>query len=422
VWCAKFSPLGKYLVTGSGDGKLMIYDVVDNFKFITQLESSPDEEKAVFSSGPKPSGNAKSIVHCCWDPREEYIVSCCFDTMVRVWYVGGLKNPDSNKRRSTRFSNEPKGYKLVSCFTLGDSIRIWSCAFLPDTPNTDPRFVLGSPDKVLKLYDIHGIELFDFHGNIYETNFHEDSISDDLNMQEADLDEDHDADEEATSNSNEFEQKKVSKIKEDKNIDKQLLSYFNRIVDVAISPNGKILITIDRNKQLQFFAIPEHFGQDATTTRIVKITLGSCGTSCTVSKNGKYLLLSIGPEELQVWDIGGLTEYDSENYEMPILYRKFYAHNHGDCTIRSSFGYLVEDANEEELVLSGSHDGFVYVWKLHTGQIITRLNAHEGTCNMVDWNLSGPNSTKKNGRDYGKLWCSVGDDKNVKIWGPSDWE
>lgn len=428
VWFAKFSPLGKFLATGSGDGKLILYDVVNNFKVIKTLASSSAIDNAAFvPPGTKPTADSKSIIYCCWDPNEEYLVSSCLDTIIRVWHVGKLL--EKSKKRSSRSSKEGSNdYKLLSCFTLGENIRSWTCAFLPNPVNGKPRFIVGSPDKVLKLYDVAGNELFDFHGNIYESNFNDES-SQDVNMEDAELEEDdNDAEQEETllglvDIDSDQDGKKKFKTPVNKKVDKRLKEYFNRVVDFVVSPNGRILVTIDRNNQLQFFNIPLEFNQGATTTRIASIQLGTKVNSCSISNNGKYLLLNVGPEEIQLWDISGFGDGgDVTHFDLPILYRKFYAHNHASSVIRSSFGYLVQETNEEELILSGSHDGFVYVWKLHTGQIITRINAHEGACNMVDWNIMGSRPTRKNSRDYGKLWCSVGDDKNVKIWGPSDWE
>ena len=73
-----------------------------------------------------------------------------------------------------------------------------------------------------------------------------------------------------------------------------------------------------------------------------------------------------------------------------------------------------EDNDQEELVLTGSDHGYIYFWKFTTGQLITRIKGHVGLCNGVDWNRNG---MVIKGKDYGKIWASVGDDKLVKIWG-----
>lgn len=158
-----------------------------------------------------------------------------------------------------------------------------------------------------------------------------------------------------------------------------------------------------------FYRIPDVFNDESTTRKLACINLRGRLTSCSVSSNGKYVLINSAPEELQVWDISPLLHHDP-----PILYRKYIGHSQSTYIVRSSFGYLNEETGEEELVMSGSDDGFVYFWKLHTGQLITRVKAHVDLCNAVDWNLHG---LVVRSNDYGKLWGSVGDDKLVKIWG-----
>ena len=76
---------------------------------------------------------------------------------------------------------------MISCFTLAPDIKTWTCEFLPenkkivsDTINSDtPQFIVGSPDKVLKLFDCNGVELFDFYGNIEEDDDDDDDGDDD---------------------------------------------------------------------------------------------------------------------------------------------------------------------------------------------------------------------------------------------------
>ncbi|CAI5760477.1 unnamed protein product [Candida verbasci] len=382
VWFVKFSPSGKFMVTGSLDGRLILYDVLNNFQLIKILEPTQQQEASKFvpfSSKPT-SGKRKAIIYCCWDPTEKYIVSCCLDTVIRVWSIG-----DINKKRYTRSSSDLNvgDFKLMTCFTLGQDIKTWSCEFLPKNKRTTlnsntPQFIVGSPDKFLKIFDCEGNELFDFYGNL-------------------------DDEEEEESQSTD-ESKDVS-MKDSENIENN----YNRINDLAITPDGNYLITANNDRQLHFYTIPDILSDDATTRRVSSINLKDSLkgrlTSCSISSNGKYLLVSFAPEELQVWDISD---------DKPILYKKFFGHSQSTFIIRSTFGYLVEDTKQEELVISGAYDGSIYIWKLKTGQLIKRIKGHSKLCNAVDWNIRG---TYTKGKDYGKIWASVSDDKLVKVWG-----
>lgn len=388
VWFTRFSPLGRFLGTGSLDGTCIIYDVEDDFKKIAVLDASAERDDFAFvedSHRPLP-GKKKGIIYLCWEPLERYVVTCCFDNIIRVWNVARLTQ---KTRRNTRSHDDAELYTLVSCFTLGEGIRTWPCEFLETRAELTPHFVVGSPDKVLKVYTINGQEVLDFYSDADEWLDSNGDVSDSR-------------DPDAFS----------SDTKNDANADKSSsVSQFNRINDFAVTPNGKVLITANNDKQVQFYKIPEIFDMAATTSCIALITLNGRLTSCSVSANGRYMLLSIAPEELQVWDISPI-----EKLEKPFLKQKFFGHKQRVFMIRSCFGYLNASLGQEEFVLSGSDDGFIYLWRLSTGQLVTRVRGHGDLCNAVDWNRFYVPA--KNGKDYGLYWSSVGDDKLVKIWGP----
>ena len=469
VWFIKFSPSGRFMVSGSSDGRLVLYDVVNNFQLIKILEPTLAADNAAFvafsSKPPSSTSRNKAVIYCCWDPNENYLVSCCLDTVVRVWSIGEIHKKRNTRSNSSLADATIGEFKLISCFTLAPDIKTWTCEFLPenkkivsDTINSDtPQFIVGSPDKVLKLFDCNGVELFDFYGNIEE---------DDDDDDDGDDDDDDDDDEEEGKKRRHKNQGSAEdshgpfaenikrddvSMKDPEDIpnatdklkptsstnnslinNKNLESNFNRINDLAITKDGKMLVTLN-DHQIHFYTIPDVLNDEATTRRISNIEFKGRLTSCSISNNGKYLLINSAPEELQVWDISPLKSLDE-----PILYRRFFGHSQSSYIVRSTFGYLNENMTgygkekedddddddeedeeyptsgcEEELILTGSDEGYIYFWKLHTGQFITRIKGHVGLCNGVDWNRKG--SVVK-GKDLGKIWGSVGDDKLVKIW------
>lgn len=386
VWFTRFSPSGRFLATGSLDGTCIIYDVANNFQVLAELDASAEDEDSVFVEGShRPAlDKKKGIIYFSWEPHERYVVTCCLDTVVRVWRVENI----TQTKRMTRSMDDVKSATLVSCFTLGERMRTWPCEFLQFDRNVTPHFIVGSPDKVLKVFMVDGTEVLDFYSDADEWL----SILDD-----------------ATS-SPELPGSYNSQTETDTGNGNNNASQFNRINDFAITPNGKVLITANNDKQVFFYKIPDLLDPTATTSRIALLSLNGRLTSCTISANGKYMLLSIAPEELQVWDISPL-----ETFEKPFLRQKFLGQSQAIYMVRSCFGYLNLTTGTEELVLSGSDDGYVYLWNLETGRLITRVRGHHGLCNSVDWNRFY--KPAKNGKDYGLIWSSVGDDKLVKIWG-----
>lgn len=386
VWFTRFSPSGHYLVTGSVDGRLIIYDVLNNFSVLAVLDANLVDHSHLFvPNSYKPTLNkSKGVIYCCWDEHEKYLVSCCSDTVVRVWLVENITNKN---KRITRSMDD--NHRLVCCFTLGENVRLWLCEFLPHRPNTKPHFLVGLLDIKLKAFTVDGEELFDFHAAADDTILESDT---------PDADKD----------------------------DKDAKFHFSRINDLAITPDGNTLITASNDKNIRIYTIPDLFDPDLTTTRLATIKLLGRLTSCSVSHSGKYLLVSTAPEELQVWDISTLQAshlpFHNKGPEPPLLKMKLYGHTQELYIVRSCFGYVNTSTGEEELVITGSDTGHVYFWKLHTGQLITRVKAHDGLCNSVDWNrnfnLPRHSVPHVQGPDFGTYWCSVGDDKAVKVWGP----
>lgn len=404
VWFTRFSPTGRYLATGSLDGTCIIYDVTDNFKVLAELDASAEDEEAVFVlSTHKPAlDKKKGIIYFCWEPHERYIVTCCLDTVIRVWHVENI----TLAKRITRLMDDVKPATLVSCFTLGERMRTWPCEFLQFEKSATPHFIVGSPDKVLKVFTVDGTDVLDFYSDADEWLKILDENSPNVYSE---IPTSFTA--QAAASIAAAQQEAAGELSGNVNGSGNSASQFNRINDFAITPNGKVLITANNDKQVFFYKIPNLFDPAATTSRIALLSLNGRLTSCTISANGKYMLLSIAPEELQVWDISPL-----ENFEKPFLKQKFLGQSQAIYMVRSCFGYLNINDNEEELVLSGSDDGYIYIWNLETGRLITRVRGHHGLCNSVDWNrLYKP---PKHGKDYGLYWSSVGDDKLVKIWGP----
>lgn len=422
VWFAKFSPLGKWLLTGSRDGKLIIYDVLRDFKVIRTLETTKALDTQAFRLPGDPTsqrpvvGKLRLVRACCWDESEKYVVACYLDGMVRVWNVGFLDEPNSRVPRRPVIDpmvslGPATEQKLVLCFMMVGLAELvinpTTCAFIgPD------RFVVGSDGKALRAFDVLGTELFDFYGNI-------DSAEDDEDVSnDADDDLGLSLDDEAS------ESKARPRL-----FAQKLTGVLNRINALAVTPDKKFVVTTDTLQKIQFFSIPELFGPEALTEVVCLFIVSQRTDACCILALGRRLLVSVGDGELHLFNIAPLN--DSSNGDnngpyqvhLPYLERKFYGHSCSKDLLRACFGYHVEPTGNDELVLCGSDDGAIFVWKARTGQLMLRLAGHEGPCNMVDWNTNGFVRTGAEGhtRDYGKLWCLVGDDGYVKIWGPSSW-
>ncbi|BEJ00907.1 hypothetical protein CcaverHIS631_0507640 [Cutaneotrichosporon cavernicola] len=116
-------------------------------------------------------------------------------------------------------------------------------------------------------------------------------------------------------------------------------------------------------------------------------------TSVKLSHDGKSVLISCMPDELQLYSLEGRLQ----------LTRKFIGHVHARYQIKSCFG-----APKDRFVLSGSEDGHVYVWQNNNTTPIEVLSGHTGSVNAVAWN---PVLSRK-------LFASCSDDRTIRIWQP----
>ncbi|OCF74989.1 hypothetical protein I204_03836 [Kwoniella mangroviensis CBS 8886] len=116
-------------------------------------------------------------------------------------------------------------------------------------------------------------------------------------------------------------------------------------------------------------------------------------TSIRLSSDGKRVIVSCAPDEIQVWSIDPGFRY----------IRKHSGHVQGRYLIRSAFG-----APKDRFVLSGSEDGHVYVWQGTAPNPIEVLSGHKEVVNAVAWN---PVAARR-------IFASCSDDHTIRIWQP----
>ncbi|WVQ79097.1 hypothetical protein IAT38_001191 [Cryptococcus sp. DSM 104549] len=116
-------------------------------------------------------------------------------------------------------------------------------------------------------------------------------------------------------------------------------------------------------------------------------------TSIRMSSDGRRVVVSCSPDEIQEWSIHGSLRY----------LRKHTGHIQGNFLIRSSFG-----APKDQFILSGSEDGHVYVWHGAAPTPVEVLSGHDNVVNAVAWN---PIATRK-------IFASCSDDSTVRVWQP----
>ncbi|GAA5822786.1 hypothetical protein JCM11251_004380 [Rhodosporidiobolus azoricus] len=207
----------------------------------------------------------------------------------------------------------------------------------------------------------------------------------------------------------------------------------SRIIDLAVSPSGEKLICVGRadttephllpsrassslnsrsgtpagaaaqgghpplgarhEKRVSVFGIKR--GREAESELLYELVQPQEVTSVAISADSRYAIVSHGSKEILYIDLDDGT-----------ILRKFEGHDQGHFVLRACFG----GANEN-LVLSGTGDGRIYVYHRYTGKLLHTITGHRRTTvNAVAWNFRPPASAR------GAMWASCSDDRTVRVW------
>ncbi|KAI3787340.1 hypothetical protein L1987_41743 [Smallanthus sonchifolius] len=156
-----------------------------------------------------------------------------------------------------------------------------------------------------------------------------------------------------------------------------------KISDLQITSDGKLIITICKETMILLT------DRESKSERCIEEE--QMIVSFTLSKDNKYLLVSLVNEELHLWSIEGHIR----------LVAKFKGHKRSRFIVRACFGGL-----EQAFIASGSEDSQVYIWHRGSGELIETLGGHSGAVNCISWNPMNPH-----------MLASASDDRSIRIWG-----
>ncbi|KAJ0779524.1 putative transcription factor WD40-like family [Helianthus annuus] len=156
-----------------------------------------------------------------------------------------------------------------------------------------------------------------------------------------------------------------------------------KISDLQITSDGKLIITICKETMILLI------DRESKSERCIEEE--QMIVSFTLSRDNKYLLVSLVNEELHLWNIEGRIR--------PVA--KFKGHKRSRFIVRACFGGL-----EQAFIASGSEDSQVYIWHRGSGELIETLRGHSGAVNCISWNPVNPH-----------MLASASDDRSIRIWG-----
>lgn len=114
-------------------------------------------------------------------------------------------------------------------------------------------------------------------------------------------------------------------------------------------------------------------------------------TSVKFSNDSRSFLVTQRPNETHLWD-----------FQRQSRLLRYTGHRVHSFVIYSCFG-----GADEAFIVTGSEDGYVYIYQRKTGKLLERLRGHTGSANGVAWHP-----------DLRGIFASCGDDSNIRIWHP----
>lgn len=374
IWFLQFSPNGRYLASATADSltdrKIMIYDVEKDFQVYKVL-----------------SGIDLCVLYLSFSPDSRYIVSCPFNKTANIYDIHSKGEP-AYINPSIEGGIVAETIKPIDSFYIPPKMptsanttvppRIWCCDWF-HTPEHEGRFIVGSPDREVVIYDLKTKTILmklskstcGPHGSIPG----------------------------------------VSQTSDEQ---------FPRVHDLKITADDQYLILMPHQGNIDVYDLSEFPNNEKTEKneismdkivlpRVSRFSIPNRMTCISLpqvkdpnSPLNSLMLVSLKSNELQLWD-----------FHEQILIQKYFGQKQEQFIIRSCFGY------GDKLVASGSEDGKIYIWDRVNGNIIGVLTAHVAerpatsgsnkkltkTCNTVIWS-----PTDKS------LFASGGDDGYIKIW------
>ncbi|XP_059658364.1 WD repeat-containing protein 26 homolog [Cornus florida] len=156
-----------------------------------------------------------------------------------------------------------------------------------------------------------------------------------------------------------------------------------RISDLEVTSDGKRIITVCREAAILLL------DREANSEKFIEEDQAI--TSFSLSRDNKFLLVSLLNQEIHLWNI----EHDVK------LVAKYKGHKRSRFIVRSCFGGL-----DQAFIASGSEDSQVCIWQRSSGELIEALRGHSGAVNCVSWNPANPH-----------MLASASDDRTIRIWG-----
>jgi WD40 repeat protein/energy-coupling factor transporter ATP-binding protein EcfA2 len=356
-----FSPDGQFIVSGSWDNTLLLWDIQGN------------------RVGQPFQGHESSVISVAFSPDSKLIVSGSDDNTVRLWDIDGNSVGQPFRGHSASVNSvafSPDGRLIVSV-SSDNTIRMWdfdgkrvgqpfrghensvnSVAFSPD----GQFIVSGSSDNTVRLWDIQGNSVgqpFQGHENsVNSVAFSPDgqfivSGSSDNTIRMWDI--------------------------QGNMVAQPFLGHGYSVTSVAFSPDGQFIVSGSRDNTIGMW--------DLDGKRVGQPFHGheNCINSVAFSPDGQFIVSGSSDNTIRMWDIQG-----------NMVAQPFLGHGYSVTSVAFS--------PDGKLIVSGSRDNTVLLWDLQGNMVAQPFLGHGYSVTSVAFSSDG------------KLIVSGSRDKTVRLW------
>ncbi|PPQ90302.1 hypothetical protein CVT25_013271 [Psilocybe cyanescens] len=364
-----FSPDGKYIVSGSYDNTVRLWDAETG-----ELVQPPLE------------GHENSVLSVAFSPDGKLIVSGSHDKTIRLWdaTTGELVQPPFEGHDSlvTSVAFSPDG-KHITSGSYDKTIQLWNAktaklvhppfeghdapvlcvAFSPD----GKYIVSGSHDKTIRLWNAKTGELVQPPLEGHNRLVHSVAFSPDSKH---------------IVSGSEDNTIRLWDVETGKLVQPPLEGYNNSVCSVAFSPDGKHIVSGSGDNTIQLW--------DVETRELVQPPFeghDSLVTSVAFSPDGKHITSGSYDKTIQLWNAktAKLVHPPFEGHDAPVL-----------CVAFSPDG---------KYIVSGSHDKTIRLWNAKTGELVQPpLEGHNRLVHSVAFS---PDS---------KHIVSGSEDNTIRLW------
>lgn len=363
VWFIKYSPNGKYLATGSKDTKIMIYDVIENYKL-----------KCIFQL------HTEAITYLSWNESSTELLSLSFDQTLRIWSI-------KEQKCIKEFDNK----KL-----LINQSRLSVAKFLPNYEVNNQILVASNDGKLFIISVDKDSEKIEVNSSLYSNSIVNPQIKDFIIQNNLIY---------SITLLNEL---LIFTIPDLKLVYKMQFSQ----IPIAIS-----------NVSKSFPGINSNFLNNASSSSSNSFILINLKPNSLVLINTSGFSNLNKTNDINNDSDNDSSDSNSFSYlndKLPFIESFFYlpSSNDNNYIVRGCAGgnFNPESSNlnnisNSGIVISGGKSGEIWIWG-HEGNIIGCLNKHSSLVNCIDWKGDGYCDNNDNIE-----WASGSDDGKVCIWG-----